>query len=285
MTPAAATEDAELVAGYLVARIARDAGTRLCQGARKIPLATTPLGPALDLMATTRLRGVPEPVAETVVAWGQGELRVHRLGHVPTPAEVLAWQAQGERCVSLLPDEVAARATGIAGVKADARDPGLAFALHDLCHLGHFVDPAHHDGQVGFFAALHRASTRPEWTAFLARGDATLAKEIDHVAADMNGSAVFLFAALKMKLKMAVRRRVGEARGQVRVSGALDDDEHAAFDVELEALTRHLGLTGAARDGALRVSTRRDAEVAASALLAHFEAEGAAVKARWRAVS
>ncbi len=269
--PREPTSDAEIAAAYVVSRVAERAGSRLRQGARKRPLARRPLGPSLDLVAGTRLRGMSQPVAEALVAWGEGERRVHLLRHIPRPLDVLAWQAGGERCVSLLPE----------GASTAPHADGLAFALHDLCHLEKFVDPAHHAGQVGFFAAVHGAMLRREWDAFAGRFDAEFVREVEHVVADMNGSPVFLFAALKMKLKMAVRRRVGRARGELRVSGALDEEELAAFRGELEAMLDLLDLrgsvaSGAAREGALRVSTRRDDEDAALAVLAHFEALGSA---------
>jgi hypothetical protein len=258
--------DAELAADYVVSRVSARAGVRLRQGARKVPLAAQSLGPALDLVSTTRLCGMSQPVAEALVAWGAGERRVHLLFRVPRPEEVLAWQSVGERCVSLLPE----------GVPTTPHEDGLAFAMHDLCHLEKFVEPEHHAGQVGFFRALRAATERAEWSPFIARFDAELARELEHVVADMNGSAVFLFAALKMKLKMAVRRRVARELGRaVRVSGALDAEEEGAFAAELATLLDLLSLSGKARDAALRVSTRRDDQDAALTVLAYFEALGA----------
>jgi len=52
------------------------------------------------------------------------------------------------------------------------------------------------------------------------------------LAADVNGSAVYLFALLKMKLKMAARRRHARVSGApARVSGALDAGEQANIPV------------------------------------------------------
>jgi hypothetical protein len=260
--------DAEVAAEYLVSRVAARAGVRLRQGARLPSLSARSLGEHLDVVAKTRLRGVSQPVAEALVAWGEGRRRVHLLSRVPEPRELLLWQSNGERCVSLLPD----------GAETAPHEGGLAFLMHDLCHLEKFVDPAHHEGQVGFFATVHAATERAPWSAFLARFDGVFRSELDHVVADMNGSAVFLFAALKMKLKMAVRRRLARARGCEatgdRVSGALDAEEQAAFAAELEALFDLLELRGPARDAARRVSTRRDDRDAAIEVLAHFEAIG-----------
>jgi len=257
--------DAEVAATYVVSCVSARAGARLKQGARKAPLAQQPMGRSLDLVATTRLLGVSQPVAEALVAWGQGRRRVHLLDRVPRPVDVLAWQARGERCVSLLDHEVATA----------PHEDGLAFAMHDLCHLEKFFDPAHHAGQVGFFRAVNAAVESPRWAGFLARFDADFVCDLEHVVADMNGSAVFLFAALKMKLKMAVRRRGARERGgEARVAGPLDEEERSAFAFELDTLLDHLQVPGGSRGPAVRVSTRRDDLDAALAVLAHFEALG-----------
>jgi hypothetical protein len=257
--------EAEQAASYVLARLRERAGVRLLQGAQPVPLTPRPLGPALDLIASTRLRGVSRPVSQALIAWGEGRRRVHLLARIPAAREVLAWQADGERCVSLLADDV----------PTAPHEDGLAFAMHDLCHLEKFVDPEHHAGQVGFFAAVHAATLPDTWPRFMRRFDAELAAELEHVVADMNGSAVFLFAALKMKLKMAARRRVARELGRpVRVAGPLDSDEEAAYRAELETLLDLLAVDGATREAGTRVSTRRDDQDAALAVLRYFEALG-----------
>jgi hypothetical protein len=262
--------DAELAAAYVVSRVASRSGVRLRQGAQIPPLARQPLGACLDLVASTRLRGVSQPVAQALVAWGEGRRRVRLLDRVPDPLSILRWQSNGERCVSLLAE----------GAMTAPHADGLAFVMHDLCHLEKFVDRVHHAGQVGFFATVQAATESPGWRPFLARFDGDFVRELEHVVADMNGSAVFLFAALKMKLKMAVRRRVaresGRAAAEIRVSGPLDPEEDHAFVDDLDTLFDLLALTGSPRDAADRVSTRRDQRDAAVTLLAYFEALGSA---------
>ena len=113
---------------------------------------------------------------------------------------MLALQARGRRCVCLL-DDAAARAHG------DPRHPdGLAFALHDLCHLEKFVAPEHHAGQVGFFRLVERALETPAMAALDRALDDPWRADCDYIIADTNGSAVFLLAALKMRLGLAARR-------------------------------------------------------------------------------
>ena len=144
----------------------------------------------------------------------------------------------------------------------------LAFATHDLCHLEKFVDPAHHEGQKGFFRTLDRAMRLPGWAPFMARFDDELVREIFHVAADMNGAAIFLFAALKMKVKMASRRRVSAKRGSPLVTtGPLDPVEARAYEDEEGQLLDLLDLRGEARDAARAVKADYEKRTGASATI------------------
>lgn len=262
-------EDAERVAAFLLDAARRKMPARWRQGAR-VPALPSAGSPAVHMLATTRVWKVERAVAEGVAAWSRGERRVVVLDHVPSPLDVLALQARGARCVTLLPDE---------RVPAPHED-GFAFALHDLCHLENFVDPEHHAAQVGFFATVHAAWVAGHHAELVARYDEAFARDLEHVACDMNGCSIFLFAALKMKVKMAVRRALARSRGVPPPSGgALSPDEESAFGEALGDLLDRLGLAGAPRDAALRVTTRRDHEDEARVLDAWFTAEGERVLA------
>jgi hypothetical protein len=253
--------EAAVACAYVVERVRRAAGPRWLQGARTPPLPCRAALPAVRLVAERRLHKVEEAVARGLVAWAEGTRPVDLLTRVPTAREVLALQARGRRCVSLLAD----------GADASPHADGLAFCLHDLCHLEKFVDPEHHRGQVGFFGLLDAARCSAGWAEHERDFDAAWQRDLDHVAADMNGSAIFLFAALKMKLKMAVRRAVARRRGVAESRGPLDAEEIRVYEARLERLLALMGLRGAIADDARTVSTRRDARDAAARLLAHFE--------------
>lgn len=268
--------DAGRACAYVVERVRRRAGPKWLQGRWPVPLscaATTSAAAAagsdiesIKLVATHRLHRIENVVAQALVAWADGRRRVALLDHVPAPRDVLAYQARGWRCVSLLAHDV----------DAQPHEDGLAFCLHDLCHLEKFVHPEHHLAQVGFFALLEHAMQGSGWATLESAFDDAWARDRDHVAADMNGSPVFLFAALKMKLKMAVRRRVARERGAPPPTGGpLDEGEARAFALAVEALLDALALDDEARDAALDVSTRRDTPASALRLVTRFEAEGA----------
>jgi hypothetical protein len=257
--------EAETVAAFLVERVRAARGPLWDEGPSRLGVTLPPPGPGLAVLATRRVRGIPEPVARGLFAWAHGARPAELLFTIPTAREVLARQAEGRRCVSVL-DDAAARAHG------DPRHPdGLTFVLHDLCHLEKFVEPAHHRGQVGFFRCVARALAHPGVAALEAGFDDRWRADRDYVISDMNGSAIFLFAALKMKVNMAVRRRLGGLMG-----GPLRDHERAALGPALGTLFEAMGLPEAVRPDAFAVSTRRDHPEAAARLLAHFEGEGAA---------
>jgi hypothetical protein len=68
-----------------------------------------------------------------------------------------------------------------------------------------------------------------------------------------------LLAVLKMKLKVAARRRHARDRGVTAPDrGALDEDELSVFTPMLELLLDALQLEGSARIAARELSTRRD---------------------------
>jgi len=97
----------------------------------------------------------------------------------------------------------------------------------------------------------------------------------------MNGSAVFLFAALKMKVNMAVRRRLARERGRAAPTrGPLAADERAAVEPALATLFEAMELPDDLRASALAVSTRRDRPAEARRLLDHFESVARAKRGR-----
>ena len=265
---------AERAAGFVLERVRAARGRLWDEGARPPVTDDCPPGAAaLDVFATRRVRGVSPVVAHALLAWARGERPVDLLSAVAPAREILRRQAAGRRCVALLDDD-AARAHG------DPRHPdGLSFALHDLCHLEKFVAPEHHRGQVGFFRAVARAFASAEIAALERGFDASWRADRDYVIADMNGSAVFLFSVLKMRLAMAIRRQRAVATGRpAPSSGGLAEDERAALLPVLTLLFRHMGLPLALSTEALAVSARRDQPAHARRLLAHFEREGARLR-------
>src|SRR5258706_15932358 len=96
---------AELACVYVAERVRAAGGHRWDQGARKPAIAVASTAPAVRLFAERRLLGVVEPAARALVAWARGERDVVLLFDVPAARDVLALQARGQRCVSLLDED------------------------------------------------------------------------------------------------------------------------------------------------------------------------------------
>jgi len=214
--------------------------------------------------ATERFYRVPDLAARALVAWAEGA-PVELLTHVPDAECVLALQARGARCVSLLPE----------GVDTSPHPNRFHFVLHDLCHLGKFVCSPHYPEQVGFFSTLRRAFDDPAWRRIESLTDGEFIVDRNHIATDMNGSAVFLFAVLKMKLKMAARRLYARERGAPPPrGGALSEAETEVFRWLFDLCLDALRFEGPLRDAGIRTSARRDAPEMAAVLANHFRKKG-----------
>jgi hypothetical protein len=258
----AALPDADRAACFLLEHARKRVGSRWHQGLWSPPLAARALAESVDVIARHRVWRVERAVARGIVAWASGEREVQLRTDIPSFRELLALQAHGRRAVSLLPE----------GVPTAPHPDALAFALHDLCHLEKFVDPEHHAGQVGFFAMAHTALDSAAFRELDARFDGAWRADVEHVVADMNGCAIFLFAALKMKLKMASRREHARLTGAPLPSGgALSEAEHRWYEAALELLLDAFDLHGADRVAARAVSTRRGEPEQAAHLLALFQ--------------
>jgi hypothetical protein len=276
----------ERTCAYLAERVRREAPRCWVQGPRRPALDPGPEAPEIvRLFATRDIYRLPRSVSEALVAWARGERDVVLLPALPAPREVLALQAQGRRCVSLVADAdvPAGPIAGLPRGKGAYGSGGLAFAVHDLCHLEKLHAKGLHAEQVGFFAALEGALAHEAWAEVVAGFDAVWDDDCEHVLADMNGSSAFLYVVLRNKVKLAVRRAIGRDRGVPCGTGPLDADELAAYAGRVDALVRALGLSGAAADAARGLASRHEAELGAAPLCAFFEDRGrAALRARGR---
>jgi hypothetical protein len=253
------------IAEFISQRVRARAGSRWLQARRRTSLAWTVEHPSLAVFGERHILGVSELAVRGLCAIDSG-LKVELLPEVPSAQHVLSLQARGQRCVSLLSDPIL--------VPFPHRD-AVDFALHDLCHLAKFADPEHYAEQVGFFGAVHDALAHPRWQARAQSLDPEWRRESMHVLADMNGSSVFLFAVLKMKLKMAARRSVAvRSRAEAPASGALDPQEARAFEALLRDLLDAFHFDADVREAAWTVSTRRDSLDAAAKLAEHFRSQG-----------
>lgn len=213
-------------------------------------------------LATVGVRGVSEGARRAAVGLAVGTHVSEVARRTFTAREVIALQARGRRCVSMLSP----------GEALGPYSTPLAFVAHDLDHLALYFDPLQHRGQLGFFRRLDLA-LEGGLGGLLAAHDARFEDDVLAVGADTNGSPVFALASLLMKLKMAVRRARGRETGEVVTKGPLDPAEERAFTPALEAFCAALGLPPSLMGAARTVGTRRAAPEAGRALLSFFEAE------------
>ena len=200
-TALAAGEDAIVQPGVLACTFVlrgamRTADRRWRQGVRNplLPCQIDEL--AVATLSERHVYRVEEQVAACLNAWAHGDRRLHARFSIPDPLDLLAVQARGERIVSLLPE----------GVPTGHEASNFEFALHDLCHAEKFFAPEHFLGQVGFFSLILAARQGADWAPLTRDFDDAWPAEFHHVAADMNGSPMFLFAALRRKIMNAALR-------------------------------------------------------------------------------
>jgi hypothetical protein len=237
---------AEQVAEYVLTRVRLEAPHTWRQAPRSPALFDAPSGSSARVFAERRIRGVSELASRGLLLIAEG-FPVHVSPAPFSPDEVLALQARGRRCASLIP----------AGeVVPEPHGDALEYVLHDLCHLAKFADPRYHDEQVGFFQSVERALSLDAWRTAERALDAQWHTDRVHISSDMNGSSVFLFACSKAKLKLAASR-TGQGFREL-------------FERWLDALE----LTGAIRDAAGEVSSRSDQPAAAEVLANHFREAG-----------
>lgn len=210
---------------------------------------------------------VPERAVRALLRWAAG-LDVEVRHDIPSAAHLLALQARGRRSVSLLPD----------GTLPPDGSSGFEFAVHDLCHLEKFAASPHYVEQVGFFWSLERTFAASAWRAREVELDATWQDDRNRVAADINGSSVYLFAVLKMKLKMAARRLHARRKGVAPPDrGPLEPAELATFETLETTLYDCFAWDDPLRAAAQSTSARRDNPAAAQRLAQAFELRGRAV--------
>lgn len=266
-------EAAEQVATFVLQWSERLHGRRVFVGKRRDVLAEhgirRRLGSSIDRLADQGVRGLSEDARRVVLGLHAGTHHAEISSGPFAARHVIALQAAGRRCISLLPEDAP---------RGPYQSP-LAFAAHDLEHLAQFFAPAHFWGQLGFFQRLHGALD-DGLGGLLSDHDQAFGDDVNRVGADTNGSSVFAFASLVMKLKMAARRALARRTGTVRTHGALTSEEEAAFAPELERLVAAFRMPNELLPMAARVGTRRADHEAGVAVLRYFESVGAAKPTR-----
>lgn len=144
-----------------------------------------------QLFLNFNLKGIPESINRTMIAWMNGEWDIRLLTHIPTPRELLKLQVQKARCLTITvnPDQ-------LGELVLSARDP-LSFVLHDLMHADHFFQHREIiDGQLGFYEKVESIYEKNELKLAM-KNNVQFKREFEYVASDMNAYVIHLFKCLK----------------------------------------------------------------------------------------
>jgi len=133
----------------------------------------------LDWLERYQFRGVIGNVTVALVQWLRGAWPLILREDIPSPRDILRWQARGTRAVTLITAWPRAREPVLN--KSDA----FAFFQHDLEHAYKFYhSPALYAGQCGFFARLEAAFDRGVFAPYF--GDAEFVIRFHYLMSDMN---------------------------------------------------------------------------------------------------
>lgn len=245
--------DAEEAARYVLDRVQALAPGRWMQGVRREWRGSDDpslLGsPSLQLVLRHRIWRMGALEIRALQGLAAGTHLAERADRCLSAEAIVGLQAEGRRCLALLPEEGPAL-------------PGLEFALHDLRHLAKYFDPVHHRGQVGFFREVRSATRKQGWATIDAVLGPLWCIERDQVLSDMNGSSAFLWAALRTKLERALTRLQAAKRPKEEI-----EDLRAGW-LSLFAFPPEV------LDAARLARSRRSEPRAWSVLQGHFEARG-----------
>ncbi|WP_374030029.1 hypothetical protein [Bdellovibrio bacteriovorus] len=174
--------------------------------------------PFVEHFCSMSWRSIPLSVAKSLTAWNSGRYPLRLLTYVPTPADVLRMQTQGERCLSMLLAKEQMENLVEAG-----RDV-LGFIVHDLIHADHFfAEPEKARAQIRFSQKIAQVLEMAEIQKMLAQ-DPSFSGEFDYLMSDMNSVPLHLLKTLKAILLGFYKRREG-----LGMASALSYDSEQEF--------------------------------------------------------
>jgi hypothetical protein len=138
-----------------------------------------------------QIKKLPDSVSRTLYFWGQEKYAIELKQSDITPREMLAYQAQGRRVVTL------SQACALNGELVDGSRDALEFLLHDLVHADlFFSDEKKFNDQKSFFSSLLKLLEE----GFLCQEQQTdpqFQKDFNYLISDMNSHPAHLAAMLK----------------------------------------------------------------------------------------
>ncbi len=161
----------------------------------------------LDLLVEYRPKHLPHSVFDVLWHWGQQEYDLLLVQKMPTPLEMLTYQARGQRVVTM---DLAAAARG---ELVDGKRDAFEFLLHDLIHADLFFrDPDLFNQQKEFFSRL---AEQIEKLKLLEQSDPLFLQDLYYLMADMNSHRAHLQAHWQAILVQWQLRKEGKASKDV----------------------------------------------------------------------
>lgn len=143
-----------------------------------------------DLFSCFSFRSLPRDSHLGLTGWLQGRYPLRLIEQIPSPAQMLDIQCEGQRYVTWLKEPKWQNA------KIGRHQGAYEFLLHDLEHAHKFFgDPASHRGQVLFFRKIRDAIQNGFFDGIYI--DETFRTDFDYLISDMNSHPVHLLKYLK----------------------------------------------------------------------------------------
>lgn len=185
---------------------------------------------------------VPLAVLRALDSWGTGAFRMRLIFHVPKPEEVLRFQVQGLRPVTLITEKESL------WQPVERFPNAFEITIHDLVHAERFQrDPELMLGQVAFFRLLQEVVCS-ELLNPLLDADPELRREFDYVLSDMNTSPIHGIQYLKAILIRHHLRQRGRSLNEF-----LGDGERRTFERDFLSLIRVWKLDDAVEESLIRM--------------------------------
>jgi hypothetical protein len=141
-----------------------------------------------DVFNHFALRSTPETVNRAILNWSTATYPLELMFRIPSPAEVLAQQKKGRRCVSVLTN--ADRTKNFILGERDA----LSFTMHDLIHADHFYYHNEcYQGQLALYGFLDKHQA--DFTQLMKNPE--FMNEFEYLISDMNAYAIHSLKCLK----------------------------------------------------------------------------------------
>jgi hypothetical protein len=140
----------------------------------------------MDVAVEYRIRLLPQAIFDVLWKWGQGECNLLLWDRIPTPFEMLDYQSQGKRIVTM-DLQKASR-----GELVDGQRDAFEFLLHDLLHADLFFKNTEiHEQQRSFFSQLKEIILCEK---LLETADNLFLQDLSYLMADMNSHRAHLEA-------------------------------------------------------------------------------------------